>query len=147
MKHIGKPVILESVSKDIADKLKIKEDEKVVLTKKLFYADESPCVFCIDYFPLKLLSDEANLERIDDYDNSLFDYFKFEVRKQVTSDQVEITTTTSEETEILEKYFPDDVKSFLQLNCINFDEEGEAMIYAKEYIDTDLIRFFSLRRK
>lgn len=145
--HIDKPIIIEDASNEIYEKLKIDKKEKLVYTKKLFYADDKPCVFCIDYFPLSLVEDEKVLEKIDDYDDSLFDFLKYELKRPIKSDQAEITTTTSDETEILKDYFPESAKSFLQLNCINFDIDEKPVLYAEEYIDTNLIRFFSLRKK
>ncbi|HHX70987.1 MAG: GntR family transcriptional regulator [Miniphocaeibacter sp.] len=147
VEHIGEPEIVEKVDKNIYKKLEVKEDEKIVLTKKIFFADDKPCVFCIDYFPLKLLNNEKDLAYIKDYEDSLFDFFKSKLSKEIIGDQVEIITTTRDETEILSEYFPENVKSFLQLNCINFDEERNPIVYAEEYIDTNLIRFYSLRKK
>jgi len=146
-KHIGKPEILENVDKKIYKKLKISEDEKIVFTKKIFYADENPCVLCVDYFPLSIVEKDNLLSKIDDYDDSLFDFFNYELNRKIVADQAEITTTTSDETKILSEYFPKIAKSFLQLNCINFDRDNIPVLYAEEYVDTNLIRFFSMRKK
>lgn len=146
-KHIGKPEILENIDKKIYEKLNISEDEKIVFTKKIFYADDSPCVLCIDYFPLSIVEKDNLLSKIDDYDDSLFDFFKYELNRKIVADQAEITTTTSDETKLLDKFFPKSAKSFLQLNCINFDADNIPILYAEEYVDTNLIRFFSMRKK
>src|SRR5699024_8291924 len=80
-KHIGKPEILENEDKKIYKKLKISEDEKIVFTKKIFYADEKPCVLYVDYFPLSIVEKDKLLSKIDDYDESLFDFFIYELSR------------------------------------------------------------------
>ncbi len=145
--HIGSPEVVEGVEPGIYEKLKIEKDEKLIFTKKLFYADNKPCVFCIDYFPLKLVKDAALMDKIGYYEESLFQFLECELGRKIVSDQAEIRTTTSEETEVLKTYFPATTRSFLQLNCINYDEDNVPVLYAEEYIDTNLIRFYSMRKK
>ncbi|MBD8932358.1 MAG: GntR family transcriptional regulator, partial [Ruminococcus sp.] len=38
-------------------------------------------------------------------------------------------------------------KSYLLLKGINYDERDREMLYALEYVDTDLIKFNQIRKK
>lgn len=133
----------------LSEIFKIKEKDLVVVAKKIFYADENPCTYCVDYFPLSLLQNKNDCDYLDKYEESIFQFLKDKANVNITWDKVEIKTTTNQEHEELSNRFNcgANVKSFLILEGINFDEDDRPVMYIKEYIDTDFIRFNIIRQR
>ena len=80
---------------------------------------------------------------------SIFDYIYSYSGRKISWDKVEIFTTTNIDKKDLTEHFQcmEKVKSFLLLEGINFDQNDEPVIFAKEYIDTNYICFNSIRKK
>lgn len=133
---------------NLSNLLKIKENEPLVV-KKIFYADENPCTYCVDYFPLSLLENENECDDLNRYDESIFKFLRDKAGASISWDKVEIRTITNVENEELNNPFEcsDKVKSFLLLEGINFDENDRLVMYIKEYIDTTFIRFNIIRQR
>ncbi|MEG0857007.1 MAG: GntR family transcriptional regulator [Terrisporobacter sp.] len=129
--------------------LKIKENEPLVAVRKIFYADKNPCTYCVDYFPLSLLEDKNECDDLDKYDDSIFKFLRDKAKVSISWDKVEIGTVTNLENDELNNQFEcrDNVKSFLLLEGINFDENDRPVMYIKEYIDTTFIRFNIIRQR
>lgn len=134
---------------NLSNLLKIKENEPLVAVKKIFYADENPCTYCVDYFPLSLLENENECDDLNRYDESIFKFLGDKAGVGISWDKVEIKTITNVENEELNSPFEcsDKVKSFLLLEGINFDENDRPVMYIKEYIDTTFIRFNIIRQR
>lgn len=134
---------------ELAAKLNIEEGEEVIEAKKLFYADDKPCALCIDYFRKKII-DKKDFQDSSKYVNSIFEYIYDKSGKRVTWDKIEITTETNIENSDLIKYVPfkeGEIKSFLVLTGVNYDSNDEPLVYAHEYINTDIIKFNMIRQK
>lgn len=133
----------------ISDLLKIEENSKIVVVKKIFYADDNPCTYCIDHFPLNLLPEELNENDLESYANSIFYFLKDKANINITWDKVEMDTTTNLQTPELSTQFncKDNIKSFLLLEGVNFDDTDRPVVYIKEYIDTNFVRFNIIRQR
>lgn len=70
--------------------LKIKENEPLVVARKIFYADENPCTYCVDYFPLSLLEHKDECNDLDKYDDSIFNFLRDKANVRISWDKVEI---------------------------------------------------------
>lgn len=129
--------------------LKIKENEPLVVARKIFYADENPCTYCVDYFPLSLLEHKDECNDLDKYDDSIFNFLRDKANVRISWDKVEIGTITNLENDELNNQFEckDNVKPFLLLEGINFDENDRPVMYIQEYIDTTFIRFNIIRQR
>lgn len=128
-----------------AERLRISAESEVVCIDKTFYADEHPAIYCVDVFPRDLYEGEIDEAEMS---ISIYDLLKVKMNKVITWDKVEILTATSEENPILKKPFNcSEAKSFLNCRVVNFDEEDLPVIYADEYIDTNIIRFNMIRQK
>lgn len=133
----------------LSEKLNISEGDEVIEAKKLFYADGKPCALCIDYFAKNII-DEKDFKDSSKYVNSIFEYIYDKSGKRVTWDKIEITTVTNLENEDLNRYIPfkdGEVKSFLVLMGINYDSNDEPLVYAHEYINTDIVKFNMIRQR
>ncbi|MGL5693282.1 MAG: GntR family transcriptional regulator [Peptostreptococcaceae bacterium] len=134
---------------NLSQLLKIDENESLVAVKKIFYADNNPCTYCVDYFPLSLLGNEEECNNLDKYDASIFKFLKDKANIDISWDRVEIGTITNLDNEELNEPFEcrDRFKSFLLLEGINFDENDRPVMYIKEYVDTTFIRFNIIRQR
>ncbi|KMT22371.1 GntR family transcriptional regulator [Clostridium cylindrosporum] len=133
----------------LADILNITVGDPVTVAKKMFLADDRPCALCIDYFDRRVIS-EKDYQDSPNYKNSIFEYIYDKSGKQVTWDKVEITTETNLQNPELEKYIDfkkGEVKAFLLLKGVNFDGNDQPLVYANEYIDTDIIKFNMIRQR
>lgn len=142
-------IIKELEDEKIAKELKIPLKEKVVVVKKTFYADKIPTVYCIDYFPVSILKNEESCEDIKKHQESIFDFFKTECNEKIIWEKSEISTTTSFETPELKKIFKceNEIKSFLVISGMNFNDENKPAVYAKEYVNTNIINFSFVRHR
>lgn len=138
-----------TADREIAKALEISEGDEIVVAKKIFLADEKPCAFCVDYFPTSLLKSPADLKLMGEYPNSLFDFLDARCGRRVEWDRTEIITVTNADHPELTEHFQCQkrIKSFLLLDCINFDGNDRPVVYAQEYIDTNYIKFNSIRQK
>jgi GntR family transcriptional regulator len=136
-------------SKEVADALKLSTGEEVIEAKKIFYADQKVAAYCVDYFSSKILENNGVLDKLKDYENSIFEFISEGSERQVSWDCVEILTTTNLDTQDLKKYFnlENRIKSFLLLKGVNYDVKNDPLLYANEYIDTDIIRFSMIRSR
>ena len=130
---------------DEAQKLNLSPKTKLIVIEKMFFADEFPAVYCVDRIPLELYNGKINKH---DLSKPLFQLIREKLNKEIIWDKVELVTTTNEEQPFLNKFFnTEKVKSFLNCNVINFDEDDQPTVYSNEYIDTNFIRFNLIRQK
>lgn len=141
---------IDVADEDLAMKLNLKKDSEIVVLKKMFFADGNPCVYCEDYFAANILEDTEQLDEMNNYSVSVFEFIDNICHSTVVWDSTEILTTTNIEHESLNKYFncnEDECKSFLLLDSVNFNEKDRPILYAKEYVDTKYVKFNSIRQK
>ena len=135
-----------NASEAIADKLKIKTGDELISIEKLFYADDNPAVYCINYIAKGLINQSISNQ---EYEIPIFELIKTRTGKTITWDKVEIYSVTNEGNENLTKYFNCDgkVKPLLLCEGVNYDDANEPIVYAYEYFDTDYVRFNLIRQK
>lgn len=136
-------------SADIADALGIAEGDEVVLARKIFYADKHPACFCVDYFPLAILPSADDLVDYSHYDESIFDFLEAKTGRAIAWDRIEISSVTNQDNDELTRYFQceQQIRAFLLCQGINYDANDQPLLYACEYIDTDLIKYNMIRQK
>ncbi|MGL5438082.1 MAG: GntR family transcriptional regulator [Lachnospiraceae bacterium] len=136
-------------NQQLASDLLVDEGSPIVITRKIFFADKKPCAFCLDHFSADVLPAESDLLHLSEYPDSLFDFLEFRCHRKIAWDKTEIATTTNQEEKFLTEHFQcsKKIRSFLRLDCINFDTEDQPVVSAREYVDTDYIRFNIIRQK
>ncbi|MGL5330342.1 MAG: GntR family transcriptional regulator [Peptostreptococcaceae bacterium] len=134
---------------EVSENLNIKKNEDVVMIRKMFYADGNPCTYCVDYLPLKIIGNKKLCYLIKDHEDSNFEFLKEKFGIYVSWDKVEIKTVTNLSEPNISDVFEckDKLKSFLLLEGLNFDKEDNLIIYAKEYINTEFVRFNLIRQR
>lgn len=128
--------------------LNINKDEKVIEIKKVFYGDNKPWVYCIDYIPLRFF-DENEYKKLKKYNNSLYKFLQEKMKIKILWDKSQIYTETNINNEELNEIFnlDNNIKSFLVIKSINYDCNDEPIFISYEYTDTDLLSFSLIRQK
>lgn len=140
---------ISRADEQLADLLEIAAGDEVIVARKIFFADKKPCAYCEDYFASTILTDPSDMKLMNEYPNSLFDFLARRCNRKIEWDRTEILTVTNADVPELTEYFQceDKIKSFLLLDCLNFDNNDRPVVYAKEYVDTNYIKFNSIRQK
>ncbi len=134
---------------EIKKSLNLQKEDLCIVTKKVFYADKKPVVYCLDYFSSKILPSLEDAHSIKNFEKSIFEFFNTICNKKITWDLIEISTTTNKEDSHLEEVFKcgNEFKSFLLCKGINFNDDNEPICCNSEYIDTNYIKFNMIRKK
>lgn len=134
----------------INNALQLDKDEKIVMCEKIFLADGNFCAFCVDFFPLSAIGGEEAFKDFLNYENSVFTYIYNNSGRKTLWDKVKIKTIIGKEIPDLNKYLKDKKllsKSFLLVEGVNYDSDNNPLLYAKEYIDTNIIEFNMIRQR
>lgn len=133
----------------VAEMLHVQPGEPLVMAPKVFYASNTPCAYIEDYFSLAILGHAGDYREIEGYSGSLFDYLDERCSRRIIWDRTEIKTVATADDEHVARQFKSNntAKSLLLLDCVNFDQNDEPLLFAKEYIDTAYIQFNSIRYK
>lgn len=140
---------VEPANSEVASKLKIQEGSPVIVCAKVFYADNNICAMVQDYVPEEIVG-TLDLELMKHYGDSLFYYIYHQTERRVIWDKVEIDVVNSREVKRLHGHIKEHAgkdKPFLLLNGVNYDEEDKEILYAKEYIDTSILKFNQIRKR
>lgn len=143
------PTAVIKAGDKLSKELNVSKESEIVFTRKIFYADKHPCAYCEDFFSIDILKERSEQKRIEDFPNSLFEFLKERCGRKIEWDRTEILTVTNREAEQLTEAFScqDEVRAFLLLESLNFDDKDLPVVWAKEFIDTNYIRFNSIRQK
>lgn len=131
---------LEPVSDEFARAFSIPKDVDGIRMRKLFYADDRPCVYCEDLLPADIWQDAP----IPNNSESLFQSLYVRTGRKAAWDKVEIAVCSSQSKAELECFGE---KPLLLLKSLIFNNEDQPMFYAWEYIDTDLLSLSQIRRR
>lgn len=122
-----------------ARKLNVDEGEKLVIIKKVAYADDNPAIFWIDRFPKKFIKGDIMKKEIK---MSIYDYLKLKSGRTVIRDVVELSTILSSDVKDFSHHVVEDtIKPLMVCDCVNFDENNEPVLYGTVYYDTSFIKF------
>ncbi len=127
----------------LATSLGIVAGDEIVRDKKLFYADDAPCVYCEDFFARSLIGDTDPREMLTQ-PISVFHYLYARTGRRVCWDKVELDAADSRGKEEL-GVFPD--QPLLLLTGTNFDEQDMPLVVTCEYVDTRRLSFCQIRRR
>lgn len=140
---------VENANSEVAGKLKISEETPVIVCTKVFYADKNICAMVQDYVPEEIVG-TLDQELMNLYGDSLFYYIYHQTGRQIIWDKVEIDVVNSKEIKRLHEHIKahgGKDKAFLLLNGVNYDENDKEILYAKEYIDTSILKFNQIRKR
>lgn len=129
----------------IAKGLKIPPDSPIVSVKKLFFANNSPAIYCIDRFPRSFVKGEIIESELNQI---TYAYLKEKTGISIVRDRTEVYAAKSDEHPNLETYFDfKESRALLVFESIEFDEENNPALYNHVFYNTDFIRFNQVRTK
>jgi GntR family transcriptional regulator len=130
----------------IAHNLRIDIGDELISIEKVFYADDKPAAYCINYVAKKIIR-----EHIEDseFEMTIFDLLQSKTGRVISWDRVQIFSVSSEENEKLTGYFKCEGKQKPLLLCegVDFDDKDYPVVYTYQYVDTKYIRFSLIRQK
>lgn len=136
--------------KIIAGHLQLAPGEQLVMTEKLFLADQKTCAYCVDYFSLSLIGGQDSFERFTQYENSIFEYIYQMSGEKIQWDKIEIGAVSGTEIPQIRRHLDlhgFEKKALLCLRGVNYNAQDQPLIYAEEYIDTTMISFSMIRQR
>lgn len=140
---------IQPASKEVAEVLQLEEGEKVIVCTKVFFADSHFCALVEDYLPLSLM-EEKDIADMENYGDSMFYFLYQKTGRKIMWDKVEIDVADSRKIPVLhqcmQEYGSED-KALLFLKGVNYDESDREVLYALEYIDTDILKFNQIRKR
>lgn len=138
-------VKLRTANDEEVKKLNLSTKEKLLIVERIFFADDHPAVYCIDRIPINLFIEDIGYENPD---VSIFTFVKEKLKRNITWDKVEISTSTTTEIDLITKSFHiKDGKALLNCDIINYDDTNTPILYSNEFIDTNYIIFSLIRMK
>lgn len=141
---------IEKGRNDIRKSLRLKDSETMIRADKAFFADGKLCVFCSDYYGLRIAGGEENFNKLSHWEKSMFPYIYENFGTKLTWDMVEIDTAISTKIKDFAEYLKAKkvgLKPYLYLREISYGEDNEPLIYVDEYIDTSIIKYNMIRQK
>src|SRR5699024_7960181 len=119
--------------------------DKIVVSSRIYYADNKFSALCVDYLPIQY---EKDIEALNSYQDSIFKYLYENYNKELRSGYVEFSAVTIDR---LKEYMDyESIKSnkaLLLINAIEYDDDNNEIMYSNEYVNTDIIKFSSIRRR
>lgn len=125
---------------EIAEGLQIKPSTACICAKKIFYADDRPCVYCEDILPAALWGDAPMPEG----EESLFQLIYERSGRKVSWDKVELHVCMSDD---LRDLSPFGSRPLLLLKSLTYDKDDAPLFFASEYIDTQLLTLSQIRQR
>lgn len=125
---------------EIAAGLQIKPSTACICAKKIFYADDRPCVYCEDILPAALWGDAP----MPDGEDSLFQLIYERSGRKVSWDKVELHVCMSDD---LRDLSPFGSRPLLLLKSLTYDKDDAPLFFASEYIDTQLLTLSQIRQR
>lgn len=138
-----------TANQKISEALDIPKKSDIIEIKKIFYANDTPCIYSIDYISSDLLHTLNDFEELQKYESSIYKFIYEKYNERIEWDNAHITTTTNIEDTSLNTIFNcnNSVKSFLVVEGINYTSNDKAILFSMEYIDTKFISFNEIRKK
>lgn len=130
----------EPASEDIVQSFSVAEGTPCIRMRKMFYADQRPCIYCEDLFPASFWGNEP----LPDSTASIFELLYKRTGRKIAWDKVELNVCSSRSKTDLH-LFGD--KPLLLLKSLLYDTEDQPLVRAWEYIDTDLLSLSQIRQR
>ncbi len=134
----------EPAGKELAGPLEMRASSKVLVVKKIFYADQLFCAYIEDYLNTDIL--DADLLKEQSFESPIFVMLEKFFDVKIAWDKVEIGAALSSDIPELKKIVGPS-KALLVLKGANYDANNRPFLYGREYIDTNIIKFNQLRKR
>lgn len=126
---------------EFASRLEIPEAAPCISTKRMFYADSRPCVYCDDIMPASIWDDDC---LPPDSQDSIFQLIYKRYGRKISWDKVELQACTSDALPDLHVFGQ---RPLLLLKSVIYDTNNVPLLLTSEYIDTELLTFSQIRQR
>ena len=131
----------------LADRLNCGQSHPVQKVCSLYYADDRPCMYCIDCIrDGRITSSQWRDPKLEV--GSLYDFLRETAGIHVKWDLMRIRAVTSGEAPELAVHFHipiGKVQPFTLLEIVNYDEENRPVLLGNIYVDTEMIQLNLIR--
>ncbi len=129
--------------KEIKDKLRLAEEEKIVTYRRKRFADDEMVVYGVDSMPVKYFQGEVP-EKLPE--ESMLGYVEDELQIKIEYAVTEIMPHQFDE-EMAAFLGVDNKTIFMMLNQVHYDNNGHPIIYSLDYFDSDIFNFVIFRKR
>lgn len=126
-------------------RLDVPPNRDIFEVRKIYRADGKMCIYCVDHLNPEHFSDQAGiLKKLQTQPISIFRFLNKYTDKKVIWDVVRLETadtTTVPELGRLSDY----PRPYLLIDSVNYDATDCPVLYAKSYVNTELIKYYLVR--
>lgn len=131
-------------SKQIAEKLQIKEDEPIFQVARMITADEKPAIYCIDHIAKNLLKEkDYNIEELKE---PIFHFLEKYCHVEVYMDLTEVKAVGANKT-VANFFNIANGSPLLYMDEVGYNFKGEPILNSQEYYMDGVLRHMVLRKK
>ncbi|MDD2371583.1 MAG: GntR family transcriptional regulator [Firmicutes bacterium] len=132
------------INEEVAQKLKLNKNDLLVSVEKVITADGKPAIFCIDYFPKKIITHKS-----PDYEllkKPIFDFLNKFCGVEVYMDLTEVKAINTDQ--YLSSILNIDVGiPIIFMDEIGYSFKGKPILHSKEYYADGIFKQTVLRKK
>lgn len=118
--------------------------DKILMTARMFFANNVFSVLCIDYLSIDYKSD---VEKLSEYKDSIFKFLYENYGIELQTGSMEFHAVTSDEIKHIDIDCEMLPKKLLLINGIEYDKNSRLVMFTSEYINTDIIKIATIRRR
>ncbi len=136
-------VALQLTDAHIAEALTLNTNDKIVLVKKLFLADDAPVIYVENYIPQTLIIGNYNADdfrqpiyqTLSDVTQQHLAYYVSDIIPLIADADLQKTLDLSPNT------------ALISFDEVGYNQENQPILYSRSYFKDDLLRLRLLRRK
>lgn len=126
---------------DIREELGLKKKERIVAIERVRMCENMPYIYSIDYVPEKLFSREP---KVEDFEGSILIAMEKTFRHRIEYTDARIQVVEQKDFESKDPIFTE-ITSWLMMEQVNYDLNGNPIIYSRDYHRSDKIKFYTRR--
>lgn len=138
----GLAIKKEKAAKNLAAKMKLKTNTKILKIERIRTADEKPVVFCIDYLNHHLFPIDSEA----DFSHSIFDLLENKYNLNIKYAFAEIIPVTANHL-LMNKLNVKKNTPILCLEQMHYDNQERLFLFSKNYFRSDQFQFKVLRKR
>ena len=128
---------------EIAQRMRLQESDRMIGIERVFYMDGAPAVYCCDYLNRAILPDREFT--VDDFMPSTFEFLRSVCKREVYNCLSELRAVFAPD-DIAEKMHITKPEPLLYLSEVDYQYDGEPVIYIREYLKDRAIPQWILRQ-
>ena len=144
VRHLNSSII--SGDTTLSTQLQLSPKDEILRNEKMFYADDHPAIYCIDYLPCKYLKKKNYTE--EDLVQSTFAFLREQSGRIIERDVLRISVADSRHQPEFKTYFGcEDYTSYLKWEALLMDQTNRPALLSINYFDTNFVSFTLFRNE